>query len=349
MNIGYWGGRSDSRGLARQAEGFANHLPLTRIMGIDMYAENLTPYPNDWERLSRHADLSVTKRCDITEELAKDWLRGLDVVLGAETFYSDPFCDWARECGVRTCLQINPEYQIWHLPPSRHIIHPSRPDILIAPTTWLLDQMPGVIHLPFPVDRIEFPFRARTRADHFVHTAGHRASHDRAGTRLVLATIRRLPRDINLTIRSQSEIGVSARSIRNPNVKVEIANLPDPLSLYMDADVVVLPRRYGGQHIGINEALSCGIPVITLNRPPENEWGGIVTIPARSRKFIRTHFGNLEWWDGNANMLADTMKRLHDDPAEVERLSYAANEYARGISWDALYPRYMDLFADTCA
>lgn len=347
MRVGYFGARSDSRGLAQQARGFCKWLEPDCIWGIDMYAENLSPYPNDWS--SFESDLTVTTRSALNEHDVKKWLKGLDVIIGAETFYCDLLPVWAREMNVRTVLQINPEFQVWHLPDNSRQPHPPRPDLLIAPTTWMLDKMLGVTHLPFPVDREEFPFRLRTKADHFVHVAGHRATRDRAGSRLVMAALRHLQPGPRVTLRSQSELGIETRAIRYPNVEVEIANLSDPRMLYEDADVVVIPRRYGGQHLSMNEALSSGCPVITLNRPPENEWGGVSTIPSRARKFFGTHFGQIEWWDGSPSSLAQKMTELHHTPSEVERLSKAAGEYAESISWSTLLPRYHDLFSQMMA
>lgn len=344
LRLGGFGFRSDSRGLAAQTQSFAKWLPFDRVWGMDMYAEDLSPYENNWSPyIDSDAELTISTRSAINETDVKQWMKGLDVIIGAETFYTDPFCDWARDMGVRTVLQINPEFQVWHLPDAPRLIKPSRPDVLIAPTTWLLDQMPGVVHLPFPVDRTLFPFSVRKSAEHFVHPAGHRAIQDRAGTRLVFAAARYTPKT-RITIRSQSELGLDSRRNRTPELNVEIANLPDSRDLYRDADVVVLPRRYGGQLLTVNEALSCGVPVVMLDREPERNWGGVVTIPSRVRKTMRTHFGALEWSDGAPQSLARAMDELRAHPERVEELSHVADEYAETISWDVLHNRYMDLF-----
>lgn len=344
MKIGLFGARSDTRGLAQQTQGFAKWLDLSRVWGIDLTAEGLSPYNVDWSPyIDSDAELTISTRSAINETDVKHWMEGLDVIIGAETFYTDPFCDWARDMGVRTVLQINPEFQVWHLPDAPRLIKPSRPDVLIAPTTWLLDQMPGVVHLPFPVDRTLFPFSVRKTAEHFVHPGGHRAIQDRAGTRLVFAAARYTPKT-RITIRSQSELGLDSRRNRTPELTVEIANLPDSRDLYRDADVVVLPRRYGGQLLTVNEALSCGAPVVMLDREPERNWGGVVTIPSRVRKTMRTHFGALEWSDGAPQALARKIEELQANPERVEALSHAADSYAATIGWEVMKGKYMDLF-----
>lgn len=333
MKLGVMGARADSRGLARQTQSFAKWLQPSRVFGVDMTADNLSPYPCDWSPyLDGGADLTVMPNSQITEELARSWMRGLDVVLGAECFYRNEFVEWARDEGVRTVLQINPEFSAFHAPKNPD---PS-PDVLLNPTTWLMDRLPGAYHLPCPVDRQEFPFRLRTEARHFVHVAGHRAMADRAGTQLVYGMLARKHVG-DVTIRSQTNI---ARSNRHRNAVVEDQGVADPRYLYHDADVVLLLRRYGGQSLAMNEALSSGCPVIILDREPENTWGGVFPIPCRTKSQMRTKGGMVPVFDGGSQHLIMAMKKLYDTPDTVETLSREADAYAETISWDRLLPVY---------
>lgn len=350
VKVGLFGARADSRGLAHQTAAFANHLHPDRVFGIDMTADNLSPYPTDWSPytdFAREGDFTWAPLSNIDEDVARKWLRGLDVVFGAETFYRPEFVDWARAEGVRTILQVNPEFAPWWNTALRHP-PPTKPDVLIAPTTWLLSKMPGVIHLPCPVDRQRFPFRLRTEANHFVHTAGHPAMGDRAGTRTVLATLARMPQT-RLTIRAQQPLGLTTPHMKRSNVTIQETSFPDSRDLYADADVIILPRRYGGQHLGVNEALSSGCPVVMLHREPERHWGGVLTIQARARAKMRTQFGMIERYDTSAILVAETMKKLIAAPKLVEELSRRADEYAESISWDTLLPRYRVLFDEVAA
>src|SRR5688572_19923812 len=131
--IGLWGARADSRGLAAQMRGFADHLKPTKVMGIDMTADDLSPYPCNWRAYEGH-DLSTVAYSALNERIIRRWLKGLDVVLGAETFYRDEFADIARQMGVATVLQVNPEFaRYWRWPQL------PRPDVFIAPTTWRME------------------------------------------------------------------------------------------------------------------------------------------------------------------------------------------------------------------
>lgn len=339
MKIGIMGARADSRGLAYQTEAFAKWLVPDRVYGIDMTVDKLSPYATDWsgfiERSGTH-DLTVSPFSRLNEKDIRSWLRGLDVVIGAETFYAHDFCNWARQEGVRTILQINPEFAAWW----QNGCTDPKPDVFITPTTWLLDKMPGAIHLPFPVDREVFPFRLREQAKHFVHIAGHQAMSDRAGTRTLFAVFSR-HRDTHFTIRSQSRFPWSSTILRQVNIE-QSADL-DPPQLYADADVILLPRRYGGQSMVANEALSSGCPVIMIDRAPENTWPGVITVRGVKKRQLRTKGGVFDVWEGSHTDISTKITQLSKDPDSVVRFSRLADSYAESISWDRLLPDYMRL------
>lgn len=337
MKIGLFGARADSRGLAYQTQAFAKWLKPYRIYGIDMTADSLSPYPCDWTPYYDCLDFRINRFSQLRDEDILDWLEGLDVVIGAETFYHDFFVDLARKQGVKTVLQVNPEFVGWWDPRGAHL---PRPDVILAPTTWRIDDMPGAIHLPFPVDRELFPFRLRTQANHFVHIAGHRAAADRAGTRSIVSHLPRL-RDYKVTIRTQSSLGFDGPALRKANL--EQVNFEDPRDLYEDADVILLPRRYGGNCLVANEALSCGCPVVMLNREPEKTWGGVVTVHARRRGVFRTKCGQIPLDEAAAGSLSIMVAKLAESPQLVEKLSNEADAYAESISWDRLLGKYFDI------
>lgn len=339
------GARADSRGLHYQTLDYARHLPVQRVYGIDMTQDDLSPYPVEWGHYeSLPIDLTVNRYSQLDEQEIRQWLRGLDVVIGAETYYADEFPVWAAEEGVKTVMMSNREFTPWFQGAERWHRHglPPKPDVLAMPTTWMMDTIdhPHVVHLPMGVDRLAFPFNVRTKANRFVHVAGHKAASDRAGTRIVFAMLGRNP-GLDIVIRSQSETGFS---VPRGKGTVEVGNVGDRRELIHDADVVLLPRRYGGNSLIHQEALSSGIPVISLDREPENQWGGVITVPSRARQKLRTKGGLIPINDAHPSHLLQAMTTLANDPAKVEELSYAANEHARTIDWDRLEGVYVDLF-----
>lgn len=305
-------------------------------MGLDLTADDMSPYENDWSVFDPRT-LDVRTYRELSEGDIRSFCRDVDVILGAETFYRDEFPAIAREEGARTVLQINPELAPWFHPKGAAI---PRPDVFLAPTIWLLNRLAeDTLYLPFPVDRSRFPFRRRTSARRFLHVAGHRAMADRAGTRLVMAAAPSCPM-ATITIQSQSEIGSNNHLDKYVTFKGPVGH---PQELFDSADVVVLPRRYGGNSLVAFEALSSGCPVIVLDRDPDRTWGGTFTIPTRPRRNIKTQGGLIPYFDASALHLSDAINKLMAEPSLVEELSEMADEFAEEMSWERYLPRYQTL------
>ena len=338
--------RAENRGLGLQTWEAYRHLHPARTLVVDLshhqpYANHLDRYPDAWR---------VVRDDALTPELWREFVDGLDVVFTAETPYDYRLYDIAARAGVATVCQINPEFY-------RHETEPDlpRPTILIAPTTWRLDRMPGVRHLPFPVDRDRCAFARRPLAGDgpvtFLHVAGHRAIYDRNGTSTVMQAIQHLRVPSRLIVRSQSELGGSLQRRSDVvDVQVVVDDVPDYWRLYDDADVLILPRRYGGQSLPMNEALSCGLPVIATDVAPQDEWLPPATrVPVRRTRRWKSQAGMLDLYDAHPVALARTWDRLAADPELVGKLSEAADRYAQRISWDALHGCYLELFEEAAA
>ena len=334
--------RAENRGLGLQTWEAYRHLQPDRTLVVDLshhqpYQAHFDRYPDAWQ---------IVRDDRLTPEMWREFVAGLDVVFTAETPYDYRLYDIARRAGVATVCQVNPEF-------FRHEREPDlpRPTLLVAPTTWRLDRMPGVEHLPFPVDRERCVYRPRPAADGpvtFLHVAGHRAIYDRNGTSSVLQAIQHVTVPCRLIIRSQSDIGGALARRRSPTVdiQVHVEDVPDYWMLYDGADVLLLPRRYGGQSLPMNEALSCGLPVVATDVSPQNEWLPPATrVPARRRRRFQSQAGTLDLYDAHPGALGAAWSRLAGDRELVAKLSASADRYADSISWDTLRDRYCDTFA----
>lgn len=334
--------RGDARGLGIQTLEAYRHLRPARTLAVDM--GELTPYP---QRFDAFPDARVARydgRGLVPAE-AVDWLvEGSDVIFTAETPYDLSLYARARARGVRTVCQVNPEFYPYNAWPDT-----PRPDLIVAPSTWRLEEMHGVEHLPFPVARDRLPFRQRTEARNFLHVGGHPAAGDRAGSRLVAHAATQVQSRIRLVIRTLASFPalerVRGRLPRWVDYQLMTGEVADYWSLYDEADVLIAPRRYGGQSLPVNEALSSGMPVIALDRAPEREWGGVLTVPAHVQRSMRTQAGRLDLMATEASSLAGAVDRLASEPDLVAKLSAEADAYAATISWDVLLPRYLATFA----
>ena len=319
--------RSDKTGLAYQTESYYKHLEPEKVLHIDLQPIN-----------GRQSDYSLYPNANIVQgfpsaRVLERFLSGLDAVLTAETPYNYELYAIARRMGVRTFNVINPEFY-------DHIVNPhyQMPDVIILPSVWLIDEIKNhaeskgvkVVQLHHPVDRDVFKFRLRTTKTHF-HLAGNPAAYDRNGTLTYLSAFV----DGRVTIQGDSEL---QRMYRLAKFR---SNIDDPRELY-SADVMVLPRKYGGNCLPLNEALSCGLPVIMPDISPNNhllpkEW----LVSAYTREYF-TPRTRIDIYEVDPNILrAKTFEILED----IETHSKTADKIAETISWGSLKEQWIKVLS----
>lgn len=331
MKFGLLGARADRGGLAAQTREFHRHLRPDRTLLVDLGSAGRGPCDPSW-----YPGAFVTTGVPSQGTVAH-FLNGLDVVWAFETPYLPDAFDLARSLGVRSVLYANPE--LWHA-------ELAPPDVVVAATGWRLDLLPpGAQVLPFPVARDRLPFRRRTAAETFVHVAAP-AMLDRNGTRLVLAAMRYVTRRCRLIVR-----GYPGRLPQRIGRVEIIHDRSDPADYWEgwpdDGDVLLLPRRYAGLSLPMQEAMSLGMPVVSLDLTPQNAWLPPETlVPAVDGTPYRMAGGRVHVARASSRDLARVVNRLVDDPALVARCSDLANEHAATISWETMLPRYQALLAD---
>jgi glycosyltransferase involved in cell wall biosynthesis len=206
--------------------------------------------------------------------------------------------------------------------------------------------------LPMPVDRKRFRFTRRPSAPfdgapQFLHLAAP-AMLDRNGTGLVAAALHHVRTPIRLKTRglrtAAGPLGGEPSGLAEKETvgQVSVAHWPPSklnIQLYDAADVLVLPRRYGGLSMPMLEAASLGMPVITLNVPPQSEWfppDQLVPILAQNTQRDQMIGGRFEVYDARPEALADVIDRFATEPDLVARCSKLMDDWAETNSWDAL-------------
>jgi hypothetical protein len=201
------------------------------------------------------------------------FLEDVDVVISCETFYHLELVDLAKQKGIKTILQYN--YELFG-----HLANPewTLPDVLLAPSIWNLDivmqkfgSKTKVMHLPPPTDHSLFndAREINLSKDHkrILHIAGKKAAKDRNGTESVLAMMKHSKEDYELVIKSQTPLNLICRDSR---VKIEIGDPDNRQDMYTGFDAMVLPRRYAGLCLPMNEALMSALPVFMTDISPNN-------------------------------------------------------------------------------
>ncbi|MBC3765765.1 glycosyltransferase family 4 protein [Neptunicella marina] len=137
---------------------------------------------------------------------------------------------------------------------------------------------PGAIYIPWGTDIEKFqnPHRVDNfKTPKFFHSAGMGGIRYRKGTDLLVKAFNQLEDKAELIIHSQvplsyySEIEHLVKS--NPNISFIEKSVPPP-GLYYLGNIYVYPSKLDGIGLTICESLAMGLPVITTNCAPMNEF-----------------------------------------------------------------------------
>ena len=318
--------RSDNGGLGYQTRDYYKFLKPDKVILIDLSSLNGHEQHYGWYE-NAHLIKGIPR-----DDQIRSLLSDIDVLLTAETPYNLNIYKIARNMGVKTICVENAEFY-------DHIKYPkyAMPDLIIMPSVWKEDEIrthaesrgAKVIQLHHPVDRDEFPFRQRF-TNKVIHIAGKPATNDRNGTWDFMEAY---PNGL-VTTQSDDLAWNIRHRYRHSNV---FTNLSTPQEIYGKGDVMVLPRRYGGNCLPLNEALSSGMPVIMPDISPNNhllpkEW---LVSAFKSDSFEPR--GKVDIFSCNIDELRD---RIEWVKANIETESKRANEIADTISWETLKPQW---------
>lgn len=324
--------RADDGGLGVQTAELARHTPPERVLIVD-----LADRGRGTTRADRYDHIPNSRIAQGPEIAPADWAwvtAGAPILFAAETAYHDDWCAKAARLGVRTVLQANPE------------LHGGdRPDTLTIPTLWEAKRLPGAVHLPVPIARDRLAPRPIPETIATLYHPQAPAMLDRNGTRIVETAARYVRHPVRIIIRTSA--------VRAPHVRqvgqVTIERVP-PVEHYWDAyphdaHALLLPRRYGGLALPMQEAASLGWPIITLGLAPQTGWLPAESlVAARSwRPRVRMVGGRFDVATAHPAEVAAAIDRLATDAAFVARLSAASLAWADTLDWARWSGAYADL------
>ena len=346
-----WGliARADESGLGIQTWEIYRHLNPDKVLVID-----LDEMADDRDHCNKHVDLSRYPGALVNEgptpspHIIEGFLEGLDLVFTCETFYTYDLLNRANHRGIKTILQYNYEFLDYLRDP-----HLPRPTLLAAPSLWNYFRVhfSSKIHLPVPIATEVFtpnpdpPATARR----FLHPVGRPATHDRNGTKNLIAALRhvRTPMTIRFSCqRTDTLDALLADAVIPHHVEVIVAGpAKNYWDNYADVDAVILPRRYGGLCLPANESLGAHLPVLMPNIDPNNRW-----LPA-DWLYPATPSGGFEArahidvYKSPPVSLARTIDRFATDPDLYKKAKDQARELAGAMSWETLAPQYRRIFS----
>ena len=335
--------RSDNTGLGNQTMELVKMLNPDKILLINSQFFNNNQQHPEWYK--DYSVIETRKGMPRTNEVLA-FLENIDVVISCETFYHLELVDLAKQKGIKTILQYN--YELFG-----HLTHPdwTLPDVLLAPSIWNLDlivQQFGnktqVMHLPPPTDHTLFnqAKEVNLSKDHkrILHIAGKKAAKDRNGTESILKMIKHSKEDYELVIKSQTPLNLICNDSR---VKIEIGNPDNRQDMYSGFDAMVLPRRYAGLCLPMNEALMSALPVFMTDISPNNailpdEW------LAKSIKIdvFRTK-SMVDVYDVKPERLANIIDEYISNDNKYQIKETAVKIGLDNFSADKLKQRYLDI------
>lgn len=312
------------RGLGVQTYGLYSNLNPDSVLLVntaDKYDKDFSRYKGAWVTDFRDGKLS--------EEFVRDWLADLDVVVGVETLYDPRIYDWAKAANCRTVIQMNPEF----VKPNGPL-----PDVVWLPTGWRRDAFPtdGVRIVRYPIEAK--PVVLHPEADEpvrFLHVAGKPALADRNGTDLFSTALRRVKGDAVFTVTTQGHEPPGLAG------KAEVLFNPSYDEMYQGNHVLVLPRRYGGNCLPVNEAIAHGMAIIMSDIDPNREWP-IYPVATQPGRVIDMPCGSVRLYDADPVDLPNVIQTLANNRTTLASQMHQSVEYAVANSWHKMKQFYYD-------
>jgi hypothetical protein len=320
--------RADNTGLGYQTYDYYKFLKPHKTCVIDLSPINGNPQ-NDW-----YPNAQIYRDIPNHQQVI-EILNDIDVLLTAETPYNLDLYRLARERGVKTICVENPEFYDHEMYPQYEM-----PDLIILPSVWQIDYIRNhaesrgtkVIQLHHPVDTTEIEFVPRNIPIPF-HIAGKPATNDRNGTWDFMQAVP------DGTVITQSE-DLAYHIRRQYRFSTVYTNIQDNNQLYQYGNLLVFPRKYGGNCLPLNEALASGVPVIMPNISPNNhllpaEW----LVNAQHEGYFEPRM-RVDYYKSNVDSILDRINWFKS--VNFEEQSRRAREIAETISWNALLPKYIE-------
>lgn len=339
---------ASNTGLGYQTYQFYKHMKPVKTLVADLSRFNGMPIYKE-----RFPDGRFVT--GIPQRAEMDWLTDdVDAVFVAETPLNYDLYELAKRKGVATVQQYNYEFLDFFQHPAW-----AKPSILAAPTIWNADKVKAlnvapVVDWPVPVNREDIPFREIKQLKNFVHIIGRPAVHDRNGTLSFLQAAKKIGDRFKYTIYLQKPTDRRAMEYHAPVARAideasqslhleVIEDIENYNDMYKFGSVLVLPRRYGGLCLPMQEALSAGMPVIMTDIDPNyqrlpKQW----LVKAYKKKQFFAHV-DIDVYEAEVNHLTFAMLQF-DNTEYMQWSNKEANSIAEGLSWENQKQLQSDLF-----
>lgn len=327
--------RYDEGGLGTQTWEYARHLQPAALLMLDVPPGRGEPDESRYEGLAEQFFWSTFPLGPDDGGIWRRFALACDVVLTAETYYWDEFPYVCADSGTKLVVHANPELWPFHASQTRP------PFTTWVPTDWMTKKLGHPEVVPVPVDRERCEWRHVETVRTMLHVSAP-AFHDRNGTNLVKDALPHCRTSFTLQVAGPD---IPSDPVQIGNVTVQgIGSVRDYWTIYDDADALVLPRRYGGLCLPMQEAASCGLPIISLRLPPQRAWlhDPLLIQEQMVTPRVRMKGGPVNVWGCDARLLAAAMDALVAGD-HVEAGGDASDRWAESIDWKVWETRYRQM------
>lgn len=314
------------QGLGILAKSFYDHGIVTNVMVIQHGTHPEQPWYPGAPRIT-----------DIRRQSAeiREFCKSMDVML----FFETPF-DWGCIASCkRSVLMTMYECTPANLPAyPDHFLYPSLLDKKVFEERFPVAQGRGTF-LTVPV---EYPWRLRTKAEVFVHNAGHGGLKGRNGTRELIEALPYIHSGAKIIIRSQSALSWPNRW-DGCQAEMVVGDVPYS-ELFTQGDVFIFPEKFNGLSLPLQEARAAGMLVMCSDRFPMNEW-----LPREPLIPVAGYTGNrvgppyMIFQEAIIEPKAIAAKIDEWYGRDITAYSDGGREWAQQNSWEVLKPQYEKL------
>lgn len=344
MRLGVLARIEVARGIAIQTRSFIENMPVSDILKVvvhPIHGDIDDPWP------TAQAVGFGQDQPTLDERVVREFLRRNDIVFSVETVYDWRLTQWAREEGTKVVVQGNPEFYRHGQPKGPTKLQ--QPDEWWWPTTWRMGFLPAGPLMPCPMPGR--PFQPEQPAIdgwplRVLHVIGKRAWKDRNGTEIFLQAMRNVTEPVHATIYTID--GELPELPRCPNVtwSAHPHGVDDRWEMYRDQDVLVLPRKFGGNCLPALEAQSCGVAVMMPECSPNDEHAQILTKVSHSEQ-ASLQCGPVQMAIADPYSVAEALDHLARHRSTLHALQEAA--YRNVGRWEQWRPRYLTRLEHLCS
>lgn len=305
---------NDSTGVGRMAQDMKAVLPLGRHLVIPSAKSANRP-------LDSKSEFAISPDC--SDDVLEAALSGLQGVILLERHDWHPnLLKSARRLGIKTLCVPMWEWFRGLDPAWKNC------DFFACPNHFSVRVLArygftNAMYVPWTLDLARFPGRKVTGpAKRFVHNAGLIDPDDRKGTHATEQAFRATKKtDLRLTIRSQNASQLTQRDSR---IDIWTGSFANPAELYASGDCFIQPSKLEGLGFMVVEAVASGLPVITTDYPPMNEYVSQKDLRASLRPFAYPAYSSA--WIEHSHLRLPSIADL------TRRIEWAAEHHLAAIS-----------------